>query len=228
MSSSDYESHATRLQKRAEAQHREWVASLTPEVRKNLEKLGVLEPPDDSHEVGGHSPFQPSDVAESPLARIDVDFASTADGVEGEISDLFKVSLPKAKAILAWHTAEMEASRQANEADLLSVVVGGLLASDNIRISAAGLAFASNMDAANGLGNQARYARSLGVSRSILSKSVKAWRRQLNLRPSPWQKSDEACATYSQVAKNSHWRKAKTSAVKLMEKLNQIRQAKQS
>jgi hypothetical protein len=223
MSDPDYGHHASRLHARAKAEHDKWVKGLSPEVRKKLEGMGVLEAPEDSHEIGGHSPFQSSDIAESPLARVDIDFAAQADGEAGELADLFDISMETANKMLQWHQAKVDSSLQTHEADLLSVVVGGLLSSGNIKISAAGLAFASNMDAANGLGNQATYARSLGVSRSILSKSVKGWRRHLNLRPSPWQKSDEACATYSALAKEKHWRRTKTSAVELMSRLNIIR-----
>ena len=95
------------------------------------------------------------------------------------------------------------------------MVVGGLLASKNVRIASAGLAFASSMASANGLGSQAEYSRRIGVSRTIISKSVIAWQRQLNLHTSPFQKSEAACATYSQVAKDHHWRTQKATAVKL-------------
>lgn len=223
---SDYSAHAARLQKSAVTAHKEWVAGLSPEARKNLQDLGVDVPPDDNHEVGGHAPSQQGDMAESSLSKVDIDFAAAVDGEAGAIADQFGLSYEQAEAILKWHQAEAAASARSHDADLLSIVVGGLLSSRNIKISAAGLAFASQMNVANGLGCQAQFARTLGVSRTILSKSVKGWRKALGLRVTIWQKSDEACATYSEVATKNHWRSTKATASHLMERLNSIRNTK--
>ncbi len=222
MSGSDYQSFAGRLHAKAKATHETWVKGLTPKQRENLRRLGVLDAAEDKHEVGGHAPNQQADAAESHHARTEIDIARHVDGDEGEIADLFDVPLSTARAILAWHQQRLEAALATHEADLLSVVVGGLLASKNVKIACAGLAFATDMAAANALGSQADYARLLGVSRTILSKSVKAWKRDLNLRTTPWQKSDEACATYSTVTKARHWRKQKVSAVELVKRLRHL------
>lgn len=223
MSNSDYGAHAARLNTAARSAHEKWIESLTPDQRANLRRLGVLDPADDSHEVGGHSPTQLADVAESHLARTEIDLAAELDGHAGPIADRFDIPLHVAREILDWHVAGVEASMRTHEADLLSIVVGGLLASNNIKIAAAGLAFAGGMEAANGLGSQAQYARKLGVSRTILSKAVRSWAEQLNLRTNVWQKTPEACATYSAVAKARHWRKAKVSATELFKRINTLR-----
>jgi hypothetical protein len=196
---------------------------LTPKQRAKLAKLGIDVPADDSHEVGGHAPTQTSDFAESPLARVESNIVDELDGPAGPIAERFDVPIDMARQILEWHAAGIEAALRSHEAELLSVVVGGLLASKNVRITAGGLAFAAGMEAANNLGSQAQYARRLGVSRTILSKSVKTWKRDLNLRTTVWQKSDAACETYASVTKERHWRKAKTTATELARRLHILR-----
>jgi hypothetical protein len=223
MSESDYQSHASKLATKARLEHQKWVAGLTPKQRAKLASLGVLDAADDSHEVGGHAPTQTADIAESPLASFELDMAGELDGKAGPIADVFGIPLPLARRILAWHVQETAAALRTHEADMLGIVVGGLLASNNVQIAAAGLAFATGMDAANNLGTQAKYARKLGVSRTILSKSVKGWKRQFGLRTSHHQKSEAACATYSAVTKERHWRKAKTTASELFKRINALR-----
>ena len=220
--------HAARLNEKAKAAHESWVKSLTPEQVGNLRRLGVLEPPNDTHEVGGHSPTQVADLADTPLVGFTPDIAADIDGMDDILADQFGVPHVTAKAILAWHQQTLIETLRTREADLLSIVVGGLLAAKNIRIASAALAFASNMAAANGLGCQAEYARKLGVSRTIMSKAVLSWKRQFGLLQSPYQKTEEACATYSEVAKQKHWRKAKVSAVSLAQKLNTILRKRKS
>jgi hypothetical protein len=226
MSGSDYQSHASRLNAKATAAHKAWVAGLNAEQRANLKRLKILDVDDDSHEVGGHSPMQTADIADSPLARCDPDYAALIDGEAGALADRFGVTYAIAEAILAHYGTTLAAALRTHEADLLSVVVGGLLSSKNVRIACGGLAFASGMVAANALGSQADYARSIGVSRTIISKSVKAWQRQLNLRPSNFQKSEAACETYSAVAKDRHWRKQKVSASELARRIKSNRRPK--
>lgn len=220
--SDEYLAHAARLQERAKREHESWLKSLSPEQVQNLRRLGVLDAPDDSHEVGGHSPAQVSDLADTSLVGFTPDFAEEIDGLADTLADELGVSGSVARRFLAWHQKTLTETLRTREADLLGIVVGGLLAAKNIRIASAALAFASNMAAANGLGSQAEYARKINVSRTIMSKAVLAWKRQFDLIPSPYQKTDEACATYSEVAKKKHWRRAKVSAVALAQKLNSI------
>lgn len=208
---SDYNAHRNSLQAKASAAHKEWLTNLSDDQKANLRRLGVLDAPVDNLEVGGHSPFQIRDAAESPACRTESDMTAL-DGEAELLADEFDLDLPTAIKITRWKDSSVNAAMATHEADLLGIVVGGLLASKNIPIAAAGLAFATNIAATSGLGCPAEYARHLGVSRSIVSKAIKFWRRQLNLRISPWQKSDEACATYSRIGKTNHWRAQKTSA----------------
>lgn len=219
--SAEYEAHASRLQKRAKAEHTAWLATLTFEQRKKLRALGVLDAPDDSHEVGGHSPWQAHDMADSSAASIPADLSALDDPTDLLAEEL---GLPPevARKILAWHEDRLRDALRSHEADLLGIVVGGLLASNNVRVASAGLAFATNMAAANGLGCQADFARKLGVSRTILSRAVVEWQRTLGMPTSPFQKSEKACRTYSTTGKASHWRTKKVNAIHLAKRLNAL------
>lgn len=212
----DYHSHRRRLHETATTTHREWVAGLDAKQRKKLQDLGVLEPADDSPEVGGHSPYQVNDVADTPLASIDPDIAKEVDDAISQLADDFKVPLETARALFSWHAEQTAAAVREHEGDLLSIVIGGLISSQNIRISAGALAFATELDALNGIGSQAAYARKLGVTRSALSKAVKGWRRSLGLRRNAHQKSAAACESYSENGKNNHWRKQKVTASRFL------------
>ncbi len=215
----DYESHRRRQQRDAEAAHGNWIRRLTPAQRAKLKSMGVLEAPDDSAEVGGHSPWQEVDAAESPLAKVDFVPSETLDSPACLLAERFDIPEATAVEILKWHIQSTEDALIQRQSDLLAIVVGGLIASKNIRISSAGLAYAAQLDAVNGLGCQADYARSLGVSRSAVSKSVRAWERDLGLQKGPHQKSAAACLTYSEIGKSNHWRSQKVTAGALLARL---------
>lgn len=216
----DYEAHARDLHRRSTAAHLEWVKGLTPAQRAKLASMGVLQPADDRHEVGGHSPWQERDAAESHYARIEAD-PTGIDSPEERLADLFEIPIATAKRILDWHRVALDAALYQREGDLLAIVVGGLLAAQNPRLSAAGLAFATNLDATNGLGSQAEFARSLKVSRQAVSKVTKAWQSDLGLQPGANQKSAAACAEYSRIGLTDHWRSRKATATALLARMRE-------
>lgn len=201
-----YNEHARALNTRARTAHAEWVAAMSPEDRKRLASLNLSAAPEDEHEVGGHSPYSLSDIADTPLARTDTDYALTIDRPSEILADQFGITHPQALAILTWHQAEIDLALDTHQANFLQLIVGGLLSSKNPKLNAAGLAFAAGLSALNGLPCQREYARQNHVSASAVSKVVKAWQIALNLRPSAHQKSEQACQTYSEVGKASHWR----------------------
>jgi DNA-binding MarR family transcriptional regulator len=221
--SEDYGSHARRLQERAEAEHRKWVAGLTPAQKAKLKSMGVFDAPDDRHEVGGHSPHQACDIADTPLARTEADPAGELDSEAAILADRFHIDLELAEHLITWRESEIESALRQREGDLLSIVIGGLIASKNPRVSAAALAFAAGLAAVNGLGSQSEFARRLKISRATISKMVKSWQRSLNLRPSVHQKSEPACKSYSENGKKNHWRSAKVTASSLLKKLSPLR-----
>ena len=201
-----YNEHARSMSAAARTAHAEWVAKMTPDERKALRDLHLESPPDDDNEVGGHSPYSLSDIADTPLARTDIDFAAEIDKPHQIIADTFGLTEDQAHRILCWHQTETETALRSHQANFLQLIVGGLLSSKNPKLNAAGLAFAAGLAALNGLPCQREYARQNHVSPSAISKVVIAWQRALNLRPSAHQKSVEACKTYSEVGKTRHWR----------------------
>jgi len=204
--SQQYDEFARSLHSRAQAAHRAWIPTLTPAAIKLLARSGSHEEPQDDSEVGGHSPYATSDIADSPSARVDVDFAASIDTPDQELAEQFGITPSQAKSILHWHNKELSRAIERHEGHFLGIIVGGLLSSKNPKLASAGLAFAAGLDALNGLGCQSEYARKTGLSASAVSKVVKAWQRSLNLRPSAHQKSEQACLTYAEVGKKRHWR----------------------
>lgn len=222
----NYEQHARKLQSQARAAYPAWLASLTPEKRRIATDLGVGTLPDDEPEVGGHSPYSLKDVADTPLARTDIDFASEIDKPHEILADEFGLTSEQASRILEWHNQEVQAAVDKEKANYLQLIVGGLLSSKNPKLNSAGLAFATNLDTLNGLPCQRQYARENHVSASAISKLVKAWQVTLGLRPSAHQKSEKACNTYSVVGKNRHWRNRPLTAGLATSLLQRIRKPK--
>lgn len=218
--SPENESHRLSLHRQATQAHADWLASMTPDERARLKALGLDRPSEDSTEVSGHSPYELQDFAESPQCRTEIDVASFIDTPAEILAETYALTLAQADALILWCKAQTAAAIRSHEAHLLQVIVGGLLAAKNPKLSAAGLAFAANLSALNGLGSQSEYAKDNSVSRSAISKIVKAWQRALGLRASAHQKSEKACAAYSTAATQSHWRKRKASASELVRKLN--------
>ena len=179
---------------------------MSPDDRKKLREMNLEAPPDDDSEVGGHSPYSVSDIADTPLARTDTDYAAAIDKPSEILADEFGITFQQATALLEWHQKEIELAVNREKANHLQLIVGGLLASKNPKLNAAGLAFAANLAALNGLPCQREYARQNHVSASAISKVVKGWQRALGILPSAHQKSESACQTYSEVGKTRHWR----------------------
>lgn len=218
--SPENESHRASLHRAATQAHADWLAKMSPEERAHLKTLGLDRPPEDSNEVSGHSPYELKDFAESPQCRTEIDVAALIDTPAEILAETHGLTIPQALALIAWCKSEIASAIRTHEAHLLQVIVGGLLAAKNPKLSAAGLAFAANLSALNGLGSQSEYAKDNSVSRSAISKIVKAWQRALGLRASAHQKSEKACAAYSSAATQHHWRNRKASASELVRKLN--------
>lgn len=216
---SSYDTHARSLHARAKKAHADWFASLSPDEKKRAKSMGVDSPPDDNTEVGGHSPFSVSDVADTPLARIDFDVSQAIDQPVEILAEQFNIPLQTAKEILDWHRSEMNDAIRSAEASHLQIIVGGLLSARNPKLSAAGLAFAGNLAALNGLPSQRDFARENHISPEAISKMVRMWSSALGLNPSVHQKSANACRIYSRIGKTAHWRSKKVSASALLKKL---------
>ena len=209
-----YQDHAQRLQKQAEEAHRLWINTLTDEQLEEAIKHGVIEAPKDSHRVGGHSPNQQKDLAESPRCKTESNIAEELDTLPSIIADKFQTSLETATEIATWHEAIVEQTAQQHQAQIIQHIIAGLLSTRNPKLAAAGIAFATELDALNGL-NQAEFARENNITRSAVSKCTVYWQRVLGVDPSVHQKSSEACAVYKRNATNDHWRNKKYKLNKL-------------
>jgi hypothetical protein len=209
------------LHQEARKTYAEWIANASPDLKNKIRTLGLDKAPDDSSEVGGHSPYSISDIADSVLAKCEA--APFADSDDEIFADEFNVSLITAKKILKWHTLQLAISIEQEKASYLQIIVGGLLASKNPKLNAAGLAFAANLAALNGLPCQREYARQNHISVSAISKVVRAWSKALDLAPSAHQKTTKACEVYSAIGRSGHWRKKKVTAASASELLQRIK-----
>lgn len=199
-----FDIHRRRLNDQAKSAMKDWVSTLPPSKRREIES-GGLDHINDSNEVGGHSPFAATDIADSPAASYEPDISGIDKDFE-IFAEQFGVTEDTAKAILKWHSEETEKFTRKQEALFLGLIVGGLLATDNPKLSAAGLAFAVGLEALNGLGSIREFAKSNHISPTAVSKVSQYWRRTLNLPTSAFQKSDKARNIYSKVGKENHWR----------------------
>lgn len=220
---STYIDRSRRMQNRATEAYATWVAQMSPDERRKLRDLNLEAAPEDESEVGGHSPFSLSDIADTPLARVLPDYAASIDKPHEILADEFGISAEKAARLIQWHNLEIQAAVDREKSNYLQLIIGGLLSSKNPKLNAAGLAFAANLAALNGLPCQREYARQNHISASALSKVVKAWSHTLGLRPSAHQKSEQACATYSEVGKKNHWRARTLTAGIASKLLNKMR-----
>lgn len=219
-----YEEHAESLQKRAEEAHKLWISTLTGEQLEDAIKYGVIDPPKDSCKVGGHSPDQQKDLSDSPRCKVEINIAEQLDALPAVIADKFGLDIKTSQKIAEWHEAIVEQTSQQHQAQIIQNIIAGLLSTRNPKLAAAGIAFATELDALNGL-NQAEFARENNITRSAVSKCTVYWQRVLGVKPSVHQKSENACLAYKHNAVNDHWRNKKYKLNKLRNFIKQPNQA---
>jgi len=140
------------------------------------------------------------------------DMAGAVDTLGDVLAERFGVALATAEAIAAWHVGEVESAALTHKAFLFQRLIAGFIEPGNLRIRAAGLAYAANLAVLNGLGSLRNFATQNGVSPSAVSKEKRRWQKDLELPPSPHGKSEEACQNYSRSQKTKHWRNQKCKA----------------
>ncbi len=203
-----YQDHASQLQQKAEKAHKLWISTLTGQQLEDAIKYGVIEPPKDSARVGGHSPNQQKDLSESPRCKVEINIAQEIDSLSSIIADKFDINIETAKEITEWHEAIVKETEQQHQAQIIQHIIAGLLSTRNPKLAAAGIAFATELDALNGL-NQAEFARENNITRSAVSKCTVYWQKILGVSPSVHQKSTNACIAYKNKANTDHWRNKK-------------------
>ncbi len=190
-----------------EGEFERWFSSLPPAEQDRLRAEGVSGPATDGDRVNGQNPMQTKDAAEKPQSSEEVDFAAAADTLADLLCEQFDLTEGQAAGIVDWHQAQLDSDALAFQATLFQRLIGAFLATSNPRVEAAGLAFAANLAALNGLGSMRQFSRETGISVATVSKSARRWRANLNLPRSPHMKSDAAAEKYSQVQKRNHWRR---------------------
>jgi hypothetical protein len=191
---------------RKDVEYRAWIASLAPEDRADLERAGITGPDDDFSKVDSNPGFE-DDPASTSLASCEP--AEFVESERDELCEALDLSPAQASLVTAFVQAEVAKATAQSRQDDLQIVVSLLLETPNVRIAAAGLAFAADLAALNGLGSQNEYAEKIGFSRSAISKSVRQWKSALGLRTNGHMKSDEAVEKYKHIAKTDHWRNKK-------------------
>ncbi|MDR0532518.1 MAG: hypothetical protein LBH01_01030 [Verrucomicrobiales bacterium] len=183
--------------------YRDWVKGLNTVQRAELTRLGVLAP-DSSSQVYKVD----CDPEEVWKAQVTVDLTEL-DGLPEKLAERFGIPLETAQKLARWHGLVLSSEAQRYRAFLFQRLIAGFLQAKNPKLAAAGLAFAAELNALNGLGSQAEYARKIGLSRQALSKTTKFWQTELELETSVFQKSEKACGEYARNSLTNHWRKRK-------------------
>jgi hypothetical protein len=184
MSSSTYQDHARRQEAAAREAHKLWWESLSPADRSNALALGLDTPSHDTSHSSGHAPGETRDAAESSRASTTFDYAAIdpSDAPHGSLSS------------------------SGFDSTMIQRVIGMLLIEQNVLISVAGLCFALNLDALNGLGSIREYAIKIGVSPEAISKKKRQWEAELGISSTTFGKTSKAKAALSKAQLAKHWR----------------------
>lgn len=104
------------------------------------------------------------------------DYAAEIDKPDEIIADEYGVSLETARRILK----DRESAARGQQAEILSAIIGHLIAGNNLPAKVHSLAIAFGLDQLNGFHSQAEIARELGVTRALISHYVLGWRDVLS------------------------------------------------
>lgn len=195
----------------ADAEYRRWFASLPSKEKDKLRALKLDKPATDSQQVSGRSaPRDPTPDRASTAAFDPSDLDSHAD----QLAQRFDLDDHTAQELATHFFQRLQADRKSRQSNLLQSIIGLLLRAENIKTSAAGLAYASGLAVVNNFGSIHDYAKRSGLSPAAISKQQKKWRETLGLKPSIHAKPPAACAAFSKAQKSSHWRNAKFTTQK--------------
>lgn len=204
-----------KLRQDANAEWQVWWKQLSPAERNKLIAQGITGPASDTHKVSGHSPHEEGDAAEHPRAAESFDFTKLDDqqaSLTDELVSRFDLPPSLAAEVARWHAEGLKQAATAANANYIARIAGPLITEANPKVSIAGLAFACNMGALNGLGSLREFAKEIGVSPEAVSKKKRFWEKELHLPRGPHSKSAAACAALSAAQQTKHWRKKKASA----------------
>lgn len=204
-----YESHVTRMNTEYLMQYEEFEKSLSPEDRRRLAGASVPELPSfqargrGRREVIGIS----RDAAESSAASFTHDFSGDIDSATDEIREKFLPLSPKlAREIALWHEERLIQESEKRKAGVIITIAGAFLGGSNVKLLAAGLAYATDLAITSGMGTMQAWAVKTGLSKQAISKSAKWWKKALGLPGGSHMRDEETCASYSRAQIDNHWR----------------------
>ena len=219
---SSYQDHADRSNAQYVTEFDTWWQGLPVETRRLLGKKGIKGPVV-NFSCGAELNH---DAADTPAASYDhdeeasgwggmhhVDFAERVDKLSDQLMEKFGVTRDIAELLAVFMVQTIEQQSIAYKAWLFGKVCGEVLNAKNVKLTVAGLAFASNLAALNGIPSIRAFARLHHVSPEAVSKVKRRWQKDLQLPDSPHSKDEEARAKYSEVQKSDrHWRRQKFTA----------------
>jgi hypothetical protein len=203
---SDYDAHVVRQNTLYALAYEEFESSLTPEERSALGKSAT---PDieDCRALPTRKVLIgiTKDAAESSLASYRPDIATDIDSVQDELLEL---GLPKnvIEALAKWHKERVEREAEASKASLIVKFAGIFLLKSNVRLYAAGLAYAADLAVVYGMGSMDSWAKTHALSRQAVSKVANFWRRELELPGGSHMRDDKTREAYRDAQINNHWR----------------------
>jgi hypothetical protein len=172
MNSDDYAKKQSQRDAQYEREYEAWVKSMSPQERREAEKLGLLKPCVQRHGNGAAD----QDMADSAAASHEPDIAALVDH-ETE-------------------PAEQTSNREIT--DVLRHFVADLLSEGNTRLTVECLAIALGLSAYNGE-SMTTIAKRHGVSRAAVSKRCVDITERLNLPPSRAMRSTRARKVYQKA-----------------------------
>lgn len=148
------------------------------------------------------------DAADTPAASyiLHIELDLLAD----QFVEKFQLSKPLAAVLGTFVLQMIESESVKYKAWLFRRVVGEILNAKNVKLCAAGLAFAGNMA---GIPSMRGFAKKIHLSHEAVSKVKRRWQVLLELPDSVYSKDAEARGQYSAVQSSErHWRRAKFTA----------------
>ena len=179
MSHDDYARRQSEKDAEYQRQYREWIESMSPEDRKQVEEAGLAEPMLARH--GNGSPDR--DLADSPLASHNPDIAALVD-----------------------HEPPGDTAPEMLDAtEALRHLVADLISEGNARLTVECLAVALGLSAYNGE-SMTDIAKRHGITRAAVSKRCVDITERLNLPPSRAMRSEMARRIYRNAQLKTHRR----------------------
>jgi hypothetical protein len=207
-----YESHVTKMNTEYLMEYEAFERSLSPDQRRRLAGASVPDLPSFQSRGRGRREVIgiTRDAAESSAASFTEDFQSSIDSTADEIREKFLPLSPKlALQIAQWHEERVIAESEKRKAGVIITIAGAFLGGSNVKLLAAGLAYATDLAITSGMGTMQAWAIKTGLSKQAISKSAKWWKKALGLPGGSHMRDEETCASYQRAQTDKHWRKTR-------------------